>query len=174
MYGRYFSRVREIVRMRMGGHLRTAQDSVDVVQDVFVRLFDAPPPAGIEGDAALCAYLVAAVENRLRDLGRHQRRAKRDTLREVRGDSAGDELGRVSIVEATPSERLMGKELYERYLEVAATLPEREREAIIAARHLGLASDECAERLGFGSAAAFRTLLSRALAKVTLGLNRPD
>lgn len=173
VYDRYLPRVREIVRLRMGTHLRAAQDSLDVVQDVFARLFDAPPPPEVEGDGALCSYLASAVEHRLCDLGRHAHRAKRDVRRELRGGLASEELTRLAAGVATPSEVLMGKELYERYLATVAALQEREREAIIAARHLGLDAEECARRLGSSSPGAFRVLLSRALAKVTLAL-RPS
>lgn len=134
LYVRLWPVLREIVRVRMGAHLRVAWDSMDVVQEVFVSLASSPPPAAITGAAALIAFLASAIENRLRDFGRYRKRAKRDARRERASDSVRTALREVVAEQSSPREVAMGKEQYERYLAALSRLPEREREAIVQKR----------------------------------------
>ncbi|MBI1849127.1 MAG: sigma-70 family RNA polymerase sigma factor [Planctomycetes bacterium] len=140
------------------------------MQDVFVRLLATVPPAELESESDVLKYLSAAVENRLRDLNRFHKRGKRAHARE---ESLPDDVSDLDVraLAPTPSQITMGREKYERYLEVVQALPDRQREAVILARHLLYPAATCARLLGMNSPAAFRTLLARALARTTLRMN---
>ena len=167
IYRRFFGPVRGILRRRMGEQMRAVAESMDVVQEVFIRVMATQPPPDLEAESDVVNYLATAVENCLRDLDRYHSRQKRDRGRQ---EALPPHLEgfKPPARTASPSEVTMGRETYERFLRVLQTLPERQLQAILLAQHLGCSSDEAARRLGLGSSGAFRTILGRALANVTL------
>lgn len=168
IYELTFGRIREIVRMRMGSEIRVVAESSDVVQEVFCSILSQAPPKEIRTGQQLLAYLIMAVMNRLKDLQRYHMRQKRDRRRQHSLEGMNSEAASFPQPQPTPSQISMGREEYARYLKAVAGLSTREREAVIMVRHLGISTEQAAEELNLGSPAAFRTLLSRALAKVSL------
>ena len=173
IYARCFSLVHEIVRLRLGPRLRASSDSLDVVQEVFLGLYRLPPPEGIRGRHELLLYLTATVQNRLVDLQRYEHREKRDRRRELPAGDRSAVLRRAASVEPTPSQISLGAEAYRRYVAAMGDLADREREAVILARHVGLGASEAARRMELDTAGAFRALLSRSLAKLALAVGVP-
>jgi len=173
IYRRYAACVREVVGLRMGRGLRVAADSGDLVQELFVALLGTPPPLEITNESELVRYLTTGVINQLRDLHRAQNAEKRDRKREVALDGVLAQQSGLPAPDPSPSQVSMSREEYRQYLEAVQELPEREREAVILYRHEGVSSSEGARLLGMNSPAAFRTVVARALAKVTIRMNGP-
>lgn len=171
IYRRYFGCVREVVGLRMGRNLRVVADSVDLVQDLFVALLATPAPAEVTTEGELIAYLTSGVINRLRDLHRSQHRVKRDRHREVALCSLAHGGVELPAPDPTPSQISMSREEYQRYLSAVEALPDREQEAVILYRHQGMSASDGAKALGLNSAGAFRTVVARALAKVTITMH---
>jgi RNA polymerase sigma-70 factor, ECF subfamily len=133
------------VALRMTGSRADAQD---VVQDVFLRLWQRPD-AWRPGQAQFSTWLYRVVVNRCLDLKRRPRGADLDSVEEPQAPDANAED---SLLDAERS----------RALDSAVNqLPERQREAIVLTYTAGLRNAEAASAMDI-SVKAFEALLVRA------------
>ena len=133
------------VALRMTGSRADAQD---VVQDVFLRLWQRPD-AWRPGQAQFSTWLYRVVVNRCLDLKRRPRGTDLDSVEEPQDPDANAED---SLLDAERS----------RALDSAVTqLPERQREAIVLTYTAGLRNAEAASAMDI-SVKAFEALLVRA------------
>ena len=122
--------------------LGTVTGGEDLVQDVFVRL--AARPSGVDDLENPRAYLRTAVVNACRSEQRHQGVVRRHDPRPPQPD--------------VPA--YLGE-----FADALATLPERQRAAIVLRHHLDLPDDEIARLLGCRRSTV-RSLVKRGLASL--------
>ncbi|WP_419192098.1 RNA polymerase sigma factor [Engelhardtia mirabilis] len=167
LFARFYPRVLAIVRRRMGQGLRRHHESLDVAQEAMAEAIRGFDRFELRDETAFTAWLAGIVENRLRDLAKYHRRAKRDAGREVRASSldpdaiAPPEPGDRST-EATPSELVAEHEQHGRARAALERLPHRQRRAI-ELRLEGRSWAEVARLLDFPSEGAARMFHSRAM-----------
>ena len=133
------------VALRMTG---SRADAEDVVQDVFLRLWQRPE-AWRPGQAQFSTWLYRVVVNRCLDL---KRRPKGTDLDSVEEPQAPDANAEASLLDAERSRALDG---------AVKQLPERQRAAIVLTYTAGLRNAEAASALDV-SVKAFEALLVRA------------
>lgn len=133
------------VALRMTG---SRADAEDVVQDVFLRLWQRPE-AWRPGQAQFSTWLYRVVVNRCLDL---KRRPKGTDLDSVEEPQAPDANAEDSLLDAERSRALDG---------AVKQLPERQRAAIVLTYTAGLRNAEAASALDV-SVKAFEALLVRA------------
>ena len=133
------------VALRMTGSRADAQD---VVQDVFLRLWQ-KPDAWRPGQAQFSTWLYRVVVNRCLDLKRRPRGTDLDSVEEPQDPDANAED---SLLDAERSRALDS---------AVKQLPERQREAIVLTYTAGLRNAEAASAMEI-SVKAFEALLVRA------------
>lgn len=133
------------VALRMTG---SRADAEDVVQDVFLRLWQRPE-AWRPGQAQFSTWLYRVVVNRCLDL---KRRPKGTDLDSVEEPQAPDANAEDSLLDAERSRALDG---------AVNQLPERQRAAIVLTYTAGLRNAEAASAMDI-SVKAFEALLVRA------------
>ena len=133
------------VALRMTGSRADAQD---VVQDVFLRLWQRPD-AWRPGQAQFSTWLYRVVVNRCLDLKRRPRGTDLDSVEEPQDPDANAED---SLLDAERARALDG---------AVNRLPERQREAIVLTYTAGLRNAEAASAMEI-SVKAFEALLVRA------------
>lgn len=173
IYRSCFAPVREIVRAKISRKLKAMAGSMDVVQDVFLKLLKVQPPKGIQNRDELIFYLSAAVSNQLIQRHRFFSAGKRDQAK-LKSLSQEPGLSGLRHAEPTPSQQCMGKEQYERMMAAVRELSDRRREAFILGRLLSVSAEEAAEKMGLSNAASFRALLAKALAQVTVAMEKKE
>lgn len=164
-----FALVSEAAHLSLGPALRQDSDTGDVVGRVYGRFVRRPPPASVCTADELLRYLYRSVINDLRDRHRASRRLKRDEglAVELEPEGGGDWIPRS---QPSPSEVAMGRERFARYKAALAQLDARQREAIVLGCHVGCASKEAAEEMGFPTPGSYRAFLARTLARVSLAM----
>jgi RNA polymerase sigma-70 factor (ECF subfamily) len=133
------------VALRMTG---SRADAEDVVQDVFLRLWQRPD-AWRPGQAQFSTWLYRVVVNRCLDLKRRPRGTDLDSVEEPQDPDANAED---SLLDAERARALDG---------AVNRLPERQREAIVLTYTAGLRNAEAASAMEI-SVKAFEALLVRA------------
>lgn len=167
---RYYPRVLEVVRHKLGPELRSYTESTDVVQETMGQVLLSFDRFEMRDEEALVRWISGLVENRLRDMAKFHRRAQRDRKREVplAGPSstlAGAPEPAQSAV--SPLEALARREQSDKVRSVLEGLPEEQRE-ILQRRNNGETWEAVAEGMGLGKISAARTLH----AKATMALMR--
>jgi RNA polymerase sigma factor (sigma-70 family) len=163
--------LRAFVRLRLGRALRAKEESGDLVQSVCREMLAEPRGRVDRGRSGMRRRLLRAAENKIRDRWRHWKRERRDLACE-RG------LEGSAVVEAnagladwrTPSRQAASREDLDRLETTFRELPPDYREAIVLARLKGWSHARIAEKLG-RTESATRTLLSRALARLAIGVD---
>lgn len=142
--------------------LGRVEDAQDAAQEVFLRLYRSI--ARIDPGRPLAPWLDRVTVNVCRDLGR--RRKRRQRLSSVSLDEIQQEHGAEPEDPAAGPERRAGSREEHRWLlDALATLPEKERAAIVLRDLQGLPTAEVAEALG-SSPVTVRTQISRARLKL--------
>lgn len=153
---RYRYVLRRWARGRLPAWARDLIDTEDLVQETLlntVRKIGAFEP---RNDGALQAYLRQALQNRLRDEIRRQRRVPdRGALDSETPDPAPSAL-----------ENAVGLQNIERYEVGLARLKEEERELIVLRLEMGLSYEDLAAAVGKPSANAARVAVLRALLRL--------
>ena len=150
---RYLPRLSRWATGRLPRWARDLSDTDDLVQDTLIKTLRTVPTFDNRGEGALQGYLRQAVLNRIRDeLRRRHRRPGSDPL-------ATD----VPDLSPSPLEDAIGAQTLARYDEALQSLPDDDRDAIIARVELGCSYKEIAEALNKPSADAARMCVSRAL-----------
>ena len=159
LFVRLFPWLRKRTRGRLPRWARGALDTSDIVQDVLlhsIRLI-----SGFESTSSIAfrAYLLRAVDHRIRDeLRRVGRRGVQGVLEEEAMPAAGD---------PSPLERLIDDEAWGRYLRALERLPQREQRLIVGRGELGYSFKQLALIDDRASADAARKALQRALVRLS-------
>lgn len=166
--------LRAFVHLRLGPALRAKEESQDLVQSVCREVLADFPRHETRSSSGFRDWLFRAAENKIRDRWRHWRREKRDPDREIELDATRDgEAARQLAYLITPSRQAASREELARLEQVFRELPDDYREVIVLARLRGWTHERIAEKLG-RSEIATRTLLSRALARLALAMEKDD
>ena len=163
LLARYRPRLQRWASGRLPRYARDFADTDDLVQDALIGTLKNFKAFEHRGEWALQAYLRQAVSNRIRDeLRRVGTRPRREEMPED-----------LTAHEASPLEAAVGRQLFEQYDAALASLPEQEREAVIARIELGCSYQEVAQVLEKPTADAARMIVARALAKLATLMTRP-
>lgn len=168
----YSERVRWIVRLRMGGELRSMLESMDLVQDVFISALRDLGNFTYKNEGDFLRWLSKIAENRLRDNLDRLHADKRDIRKEVQlksyepttGDSFVAALGPIDTT--TPSVIMSKREDLAKLAKALDALKPEYKEVIVLTKIEGLSYKEIAESLG-KSSDAVRMLVSRAMAALS-------
>lgn len=153
LLARYLPLLRAWAHGRLPAGARGMADTDDLVQVTLLRALNRLGEFEYRREGSLLAYLRHSVLNTIRQ---EIRRAKRHPSDAVLGESHPDPGESVS-------ERVVGRELLERYEEALLLLPEDQREAVLLRLEFGLSHAEIAEALGRPSPNAARMLVVRGL-----------
>ncbi len=170
LFERYYPRILQIVRYRLGSRLRESLDSGDIVQGTFIAAVKDFRNFEMREEASLIHWLSKLVERQIIGQadyhGAQKRAAARrvplETTRPGQGASGG-----VSIQHAddtTPLlEKLEAAEENSALVESMEALEPEHRELIILRNYVGASWETIAEETGRPSAAAARMMHARAL-----------
>ena len=92
LFGRYYERVRRMVRLRLGTALRKRLDSGDILQETFLEALRTFDRFEMRDQGSFINWLARLAENRIRDAADYHGAAKRAAAREVplpQGDTTG-------------------------------------------------------------------------------------
>ena len=156
LIARYLPRLRRWASGRLPVWARDLADTADLVQETLVRTFSRIEHFEPRGEAALQGYLRQAVMNRIRD---ELRKAKRRPQFEPVDTGVEDP-------EASPLERLIGREAVARYEAALERLKPSDRNVVVARLELGLDNQELASALGKPSPNAARMAVERAFLRL--------
>ena len=153
---RYLPGLRRWAAGRLPRWAREQVDTDDMVQDVLMATLRNVERFSPRRDGALGAYLRRALDNRVKDEIRRVRRLPpRDELADEHADRAPG-----------PLEEAVGAEALRRYERALSSLPEDDRELILARIEMGMGYDAVAAATGKPSAEAARMAVGRALVRL--------
>ena len=168
----YSERVRWIVRLRMGGELRSKLESMDLAQDVFIYALRDLGNFTYKNEGDFLRWLSKIAENRLRDNLDRLHANKRNIRKEVRFDihrptTENSFVGSAEPIDLTTPSAIMSKrEDLTRLTKAIDTLKPEYRKVILLTKIEGLSYKEIADRMG-KSGDAVRMLVSRAIAALS-------
>lgn len=169
---RYYDRVLQAVRFRMGAKLRRKTGSSDIVQEELMGAFGRIKTGDFGTEGKLMRYLNVLVANRLRDEARRQRAQRRNAELEIPldGRSPGDEHPLIDIEDSralTPSRVLSRREELERMARAMDRLDPEQRKLVVAVELEGHSYAELAKEGRFGATSdAVRMRANRARARL--------
>lgn len=173
LFGRYLTRVENLVRTRLGAELRTRESISDIVQEVYleaVRSFDRFSPQAPQG---FYRWLCKIVEHKIVDSHRrHFGAARRDARREV----ALEQIGSPALDGPegdSPSRIMLRDEASHQVRQALMRLPPDHRRVIELRQFEVLNSAEVGRRMN-RSAEAVRALLVRALKGLASEIQKRD
>ena len=150
-----------ITNAGMTAGLRRKCAASDIVQQSFIEVQQGFESFDGEEESDLRRWLVKIVKNNLTDAGRHYRKQKRDTGREVGIDPSWD----VSGGDRTPSSVLCLKEDGMHLMQAIAKLPDRQRAIVVMRHRQELSYEEISRQMKITEIAA-RKLWSRSLVQL--------
>ncbi|MCY2959494.1 MAG: sigma-70 family RNA polymerase sigma factor [Planctomycetota bacterium] len=165
--------LRAYVRLRLGRHLRSREESLDLAQSVVREALEDLPRFEFRGEGGFRRWLLMRAENKIKDRGRFWNRARRDPRLEVAlSGSATDDAEDRAVAAAlqnlaTPSREAAGREELARLERAFAELSEEQRRVILLSRVAGMPHEDVARAMG-RTVLATRSLLSRAVARLAL------
>jgi RNA polymerase sigma-70 factor (ECF subfamily) len=162
LFERFGPELRRLAHGRLPGRARGVLDTPDLVQDALLQTFKHLDRFEDRGDGALRAFMRQVLLNRISyECRRAVRREPHEPIPEdIQADAP------------SPLESAIGAEAIAHYDAALATLPERDRELVIARVELGLSFPEIAQSMGRASANAARMAVVRALVKLSEALAR--
>lgn len=170
LFERYYPRVLQIVRFRLGTRLRESLDSGDIVQETFCAAVKAFPSFEMRDEASLIHWLSKLVERQILAQADYHGAEKRAAVRRVPLDatrSGSHSTGHVGIQHADPATaplaRLDSAEELEALRQSMQELDPELRELIVLRNYVGADWEGVAELSGRPSAAAARMMHGRAL-----------
>ena len=171
LFGRYLTRVENVVRGRLGAELRSRESVSDIVQEVYleaVRSFDRFSPQAPQG---FYRWLCKIVEHKIIDAHRrHFGAARRDARREV----ALEQIGSPALNGPegdSPSRIMLRDEASDQVRQALMRLPPDHRRVIELRQFEMLSSADVGQRMS-RSAEAVRALLVRALKRLALEMRK--
>ena len=168
----YGERVRRIIRLRMGGELRSKLDSMDLVQDALLSALGGLGDFTYKNEGDFLRWLSKITQNALRDNLDKLYTDKRDIRKEVRLENyepttGSGFVGTPGAIEAnTPSVIMSKKEDLDKLEKAIDELKPDYREVIVLSKIDGLSYKEIGDRLG-KSIDSVGHLLSRAMVALT-------
>lgn len=172
IYHRYFGRVLQTVRARLGPALRVKVDSMDVMQSAFREALEHIDQLEHRSEGMFLHWINSIVANKVREKITHYRAQKRDLGRE---QSLGEEHAPAGGLHAaaipSPSEIVSLEEEWGHLLACMDQLPDREREVILLKRFESMSWEEVASELGVPVPTA-RSLEIRAKARLVQCVGR--
>ena len=191
LYTNYSDKILQIVRKRMGGQLREKMQSMDIVQDALLGVFNNLDGFTYKREDDFIKYVSSIVENRIRDKNSYFHAQKRDIQKETRlykqnpssgslvlNDPANSRLSHVKrdrnlCYDGTPSQIVAkDEELDTLYTAIHKLKPEYQN-VIVLAKLQGYSHEEIAEKMG-KSPEAIRKLLARALSALCQMMENVD
>jgi len=168
LFERYYERVRRIVRLRLGRHLRSAVDSGDILQNTFIAAVQGFDRFEMRDEASLIHWLSKLAEHQIMGAADYFGAKKRDKRREVQLPSAGgsSESGprQELAAEETPAlDGLADQEQIEIVEACLEELPPDYRELILLRNYAGASWEMVAQETGRPSGAAARMMHARAM-----------
>lgn len=166
---RYYERVRRIVRLRMGAHLRRMVDSGDILQETFIAAIRSFENFEMREEASLINWLSRLAERQIIAAADYHSAKKRDQRRNVNisGAILDSQSVRIPLPAPDDATRPIGKaersEEQQIVEECMEQLPEEYRELILLRNYAGASWEAVAEETGRPSAAAARMMHARAL-----------
>ncbi|MEM7308221.1 MAG: sigma-70 family RNA polymerase sigma factor [Planctomycetota bacterium] len=179
LFGRYYERVRRVVRARLGARLRAQLDSGDILQETFVSAVRSFPSFERRDEASLIHWLARIAERQVNAAADRLGAAKRDpgmerALEHVRASlSSGDLRLEPAADVPLPPEQAARAELVQRVEECLAELKEEYREVILLRTYAGASWETVAALMGRASANACRMLHTRALVELAARVRGP-
>ncbi len=168
LFGRYYARVRELVRRRLGAPLRGYLESGDVLQEALIEAFRSFDSFDVQRSPAFLNWLAGIVENRIYAAARHARAAKRDRGLEVALDHVRTSVS-TGVIRIDPPAELIGpsseaarNEDRERVWDAIEALDADKRRVIVLRHFECLPWEQIADELGKPSPDAARMFYLRA------------
>jgi len=173
LFGRVGSRIYVYLHSRMDERLRRVMDAEDLLQEVYLKAFEAFEEFEDRGRGSLGRWMVGIANNRIRTHLKRLGYEKRDPRREVPltpPDGDGSSGPRTRLGPATPPSRAVARdEETRRMAHAVAALPEDRRELILLHFYEGRTLAEVAEACGVSKRTASRQLAD-ALARIESSL----
>jgi len=179
LFGRYYERVRRIVRLRLGARLRTRLDSSDILQDTFAAAVTAFDRFELRDEGSVINWLSRIAERQVLAAADHFGAQKRSAAREVplAGPHVGDETSAIgldpSATGLAPRDAAEKAELIRLIEERLAELPESYREVILLRNYAGMSWDDVARETGRPSADAARMMHAKAIIELSRAVQDP-
>jgi non-specific serine/threonine protein kinase len=161
---RYLPILRRWAHGRLPGRARNLTDTDDLVQVALIRGLGRVQSFENRGTGAFLSYMRQILRNQIRDELR--RGSSRADFSELPSDLPDEG--------ASPLQAAIERESVERYEAALATLPEKQREAVVMRLEMGFTYREIAEMLGSPSEEAARISIRRSLARLKRHLPKPD
>ena len=172
LFAVYGERIRRILRLRMGGELRSKVESMDLVQDVFISALKDLENFTYQNEGDFLRWVSRIAENRIRDNIDQLHANKRDIRKEIplssnRQNTQDSFVATNEPVDATtPSVVIAKRERLDKLEKAIEGLKPEYREVILLTKIEELSYKEAGTRLG-KTPDAIRMLLSRALAELS-------
>ena len=169
LFERYYDRVRRIVRLRLGKHLRTSLDSADILQETFIAAVRSFERFEMRDEASLIHWLSKLAERQIIAAADYHGAKKRDKRREVplptaTGSTSQSGFRPEFAAETTPPlDGLAAQEQIDIVENCLQELPEEYRELILMRNYAGASWELVAEETGRPSGAAARMMHARAM-----------
>lgn len=179
LFGRYYPRVLQIVRIRMGPRLRKKEGSGDLVNLTFIEAIEGLKRVRPHGSGALIHWLATVAENVIRGRLDYWNAKKRNPDLEVamealsRSVSSGEFRVDLPAEVPTPEDHASAREDLQRLIDCMGDLPDDYREVLILLRVAG-ADHEYAAKVLNRSKAAVSTLLGRAAARLAVLMDQRE
>lgn len=172
LFAVYGERIRRILRLRMGGELRSKVESMDLVQDVFISALKDLGNFTYQNEGDFLRWMSRIAENRIRDNIDQLHANKRDIRKEIplssnRPNMQDSFVATNEPVNATTPSVIIAKiEHWDKLEKAIDRLKPEYREVIILTKIDELSYKEAGARLG-KTPDAIRMLLSRAIAELS-------
>jgi len=170
LFGRYYERVRRMVRLRLGAALRHRLDSGDILQETFMEALRTFDRFEMRDQGSFINWLARLAENRIRDAADYHRALKRSAGREV-PLSPGDQSTEVDLgLQAgglLPSESADAAEQVQRLEAAIERLSDEERELILLRNYAGAAWETVARITGRPSPDAARVAHKQVIVRLS-------
>lgn len=164
LFVRYQPRIQEMIRKRMGRHLRAKMESCDILQEVMLAIAKDLRQFSVEGQGAFMQWVKRLAENEIKDHIKYLNAKKRhgqEISLEPEGTESGDQGIQLVAQDPTPSRELIRREKEERFKQILDMLPVDYREVLIKRWEKELSFREIGEHMGRSEDAA-RKLYDRA------------
>ena len=170
LFGRYYERVRRMVRLRLGAALRHRMDSGDILQETFLEALRTFDRFEMRDQGSFINWLARLAENRIRDAADYHGALKRTAGREV-PLSPGDQSTEVDLgLQAgglLPSESAEAAEQVQRLEAAIERLSVEDRELILLRNYAGAAWDTVAQLTGRPSPDAARVAHKQVIVRLS-------
>ncbi len=164
LYEKHWRKVLSVVRLRMGGLLRSRMESRDIMQSVMIESMGSLGRFKYESEGAFVHWLSKMVENKLKDKVDYLKAQKRNVALEEPGGFFEDNLA--DSEQATPFANLRQVEIVAQLEQALTHLEKDDRELIIMNKVEGLSYAEIARSSG-RTPEAIRKAIARAMARLS-------